>query len=325
MAPLLEIKNLKKWFRSGQDTVHAVNGISLDIEPGEVVALVGESGCGKSTTARCVLKLTDPTEGQIIFNGTDISQMPEKKFRAYRRQIQMVFQDPTMSLNPLFTVRRTLAEPLKLQGLAKGPELEKRIIEILEKVQLGAQHLDRYPRQLSGGQRQRVGIARALITQPELVVLDEPTSALDMSVKLSVVNLLRKLQKDLNATYLLITHDMNTVKHLCSRVMVMYLGRIVEAGPVSEVFSNPQHPYTRALLSAIPVADPDAKKERMRLEGDTPSPVSLPKGCSLVDRCPLAEPRCAEKYPETRTLPGGHDVACHLVEETESVKMLEVK
>ncbi|WP_325048675.1 ABC transporter ATP-binding protein [Peribacillus glennii] len=315
MEPLLEVKNVKKWFRSGRDTVHAVNGISLTIHPGEVVALVGESGCGKSTTSRTILRLTDPTEGQILYKGIDISRMPEKQFRAYRSKIQMVFQDPTMSLNPLFTVKRTLSEPLRLQGIKGKDEIESRIIQMLKKVQLGPEHLDRYPRQLSGGQRQRVGIARALITDPDLVILDEPTSALDMSVKLSVINLLRKLQHELNASYLLITHDMNTVKHLCSRVMVMYLGRIVEAGPVSEVFANPKHPYTRALLSAIPVADPTTKKERIRLIGDTPSPVSLPKGCSLADRCPMAEPRCKERQPELQHLPGERMVACHLVEE----------
>lgn len=321
MPPLLEIKNLKKWFRSGRKTIHAVNGISLNIHPGEVVALVGESGCGKSTAARTILRLNDPTEGQILFKGTDISKMPEKKFRSYRSQLQMVFQDPTMSLNPAFTVRRTLSEPLLLQGFPRE-KIDSRVKEMLEKVQLGSQFLNRYPRELSGGQRQRVGIARALMTEPELVLLDEPTSALDMSVKISVVKLLRNLQSELNAAYLLITHDMSTVRHLCSRVMVMYLGRIVEAGPVSEVFSNPRHPYTKALLSAIPTPDPNAKKERIRLKGDVPSPVSLPKGCPLVNRCPLAESRCAEQYPATRHLPGGHEVDCHMVEVPDSMETL---
>jgi oligopeptide transport system ATP-binding protein len=315
MEPLLKVTDLKKWYQSGQETVHAVNGLSLTVHPGEAVALVGESGCGKSTTARCVLRLTDPTDGQILFDGQEIGQMAEKRFRPFRQRIQMVFQDPTTSMNPRFTVRRTLEEPLRLHGLAKGEELNRRVSEVLTKVQLGLEYLDRYPRQLSGGQRQRVVIARALMTSPQLVVLDEPTSALDMSVKFSVVELLRNLQTDLNMAYLLITHDMSTVRHLCSRVMVMYMGKIVESGPTEQIFDQPRHPYTQSLLSAIPIPDPTVKRERIRLRGDAPSLVKLPRGCPLAERCPVAEARCSESYPAVRNLPGGHQVACHLVEE----------
>lgn len=314
MAALLEIWDLKKWFRVGDRTVHAVNGISLTVAPGESVALVGESGCGKSTTARCVLRLTEPTEGEIIFDGQAVGRMSEAAFRPFRQRIQMVFQDPTTSLNPRFTVRKTLEEPLRLHGLARGAELERRVLEVLQRVELGAQHLDRYPRQLSGGQRQRVVIARALMTSPQLIVLDEPTSALDMSIKLSVVELLRTLQRDLNMAYLMITHDLSVVRHLCSRVVVMYMGRAVETGQVEQIFSSPQHPYTRSLLSAIPIPDPTVKRERIRLKGETPSSLSLPRGCPLSERCPVAAPHCAETYPATRELGGGHRVACHLVD-----------
>lgn len=312
MPPLLEVKGLKKWYRAGQKTVYAVNGVSLAVDSGEAVALVGESGCGKSTTARCVLHLTQPTAGEIRLEGQEIGSLPEAQFHPMRKRLQMVFQDPTLSLNPRFTVQRALEEPLKIHGIAGGAERQRRVRKVLERVHLGAEHLNRYPRQLSGGQKQRVVIARALMTSPQLVVLDEPTSALDMSIKLTVVELLRELQRDLNMAYLLISHDLSTVRHLCSRVMVMYLGRIVESGPVERIFSDPQHPYTRSLLSAIPIPDPDVRRERLPLQGETPSPTVLPAGCPLAERCPVAEIRCREAYPATRLLPGDHRVVCHL-------------
>lgn len=318
MAALLDVQDLHKVYSTRDKVVYAVNGITFAVEAGEAVALVGESGCGKSTTARCLLRLTNPTAGRIEFGGQEIGALGERQLRPLRRRIQMVFQDPTLSLNPKFTVRRTLLEPLKLHGLLGADDPDTRLRKVMEQVNLAPAMLDRYPRELSGGQKQRVGIARAVITQPDLVVLDEPTSALDMSVKLQVIDLLRRLQRELGMAYVLITHDLSVVRHLCSRVMVMYLGHIVESGPVEDIFANPSHPYTRSLLSAIPVPDPLRKRERIRLQGETPSPTVKRVGCPLQDRCPEAFDRCHSEFPCSRTLAPGHSVACHLYEEASS-------
>lgn len=316
LGTLLKVEDLRKVYVTGGKTVYALNGISFSVAPGEAVGLVGESGCGKTTAARCILRLTVPTAGRIEFDGQEIATLPERRLRPFRRRIQMVFQDPTLSLNPRFTVRRTLLEPLRLHGLLRrGESPDARLRRVMEQVSLDPALLDYYPRQLSGGQRQRVGIARAIMTEPELVVLDEPTSALDMSVKLHIVDLLRRLRQELGVAYILITHDLSTVRHLCSRVMVMYLGHIVESGPVKAVFSAPAHPYTRSLLSAVPIPDPERKRERIRLMGETPSPTVQRPGCPLQDRCPEVLPRCRTEFPAYRNLGSEHVVACHLVGE----------
>jgi len=306
--PLLRVENLHKHYREGPHTVHAVNGVSFDIYPGESVGLVGESGCGKTTTARCILRLEEPTSGRIFFNGQDLAALSMTQVRALRRQFQMVFQDPNESLNPRFTVRRTLREPLYLHGLFKD---ERQLHEIVERVNLEREHLSRYPHQLSGGQKQRVGVARAITTSPQFVVLDEPTSSLDMSLRIHVIALLRRLQRELNMAYLFITHDLSTVRHLCDRVLVMYLGRIVEMGRTEDVFNNPCHVYTQALLSAIPIPDPTVKRQRILLQGETPSARDIKPGCGLQDRCPHVADECRIPVPYY-DLGNGHQVACRL-------------
>ncbi len=316
MPPIIQVENLHKQFHVGNRTIYAVNGASFELAPGEAVALVGESGCGKSTTARCILRLQDPSAGGIFLDGKPIHGLPESRFRPLRQQIQMVFQDPTMSLNPRMTIRQMLSEPLRLHGLASGAALQARILEAMDLVNLDPAFLDRHPRELSGGQKQRVGIARAIITRPRMIVLDEPTSALDMSVKRSIVDLLARLRRELGASYLLITHDLSTVRHLCSRVLVMYLGRIVEAGPTEQIFQRPAHPYTRSLISAIPVPDPRHRRDPFRLHGETPSLTVLPTGCPLKDRCPLVRPACATWTPEMIPLQPGHAAACLLLPES---------
>jgi peptide/nickel transport system ATP-binding protein len=304
----LRVQNLTKHYREGRHTIHAVNDISIDVHAGEAVGLVGESGCGKSTTARCVLRLEAPTAGRILFAGRDLASLPESEVRALRRRLQMVFQDATESLNPRFTVRRALREPLQLHGLYQG---ETQLDEAVARVNLEREHLGRYPHQLSGGQKQRVGTARAIMTRPDFVVLDEPTSSLDMSLRIHMLGLLRRLQSELGMAYLFISHDLSTVRHLCDRVLVMYLGRIVEQGPTGAVFDNPRHVYTRALLSAIPIPDPGARRERLLLPGETPSPRSLKPGCPLQDRCPFVADECLRPVPFYE-LGGGHAAACRL-------------
>ncbi len=303
---LLKVENLVKEYRESGSTIHAVNGVSFDIYPGEAVGLVGESGCGKSTTARCILRLERPTKGRILFKGQDLSLLPEGQLRDMRRYFQMVFQDPNESLNPRFTVRRTVHEPLYLHGLYHD---ESQLNEALERVNLETEHLKRYPHQLSGGQKQRVGVARAIVTNPQFVVLDEPTSSLDMSLRIHVLALLRRLQHESNMAYLFISHDLSTVRHLCNRVMVMYLGRVVEQGPTEEIFGRPRHVYTRALLSAIPVPDPTIKRTRLLLQGETPSPREIKPGCGLQDRCPFVRGECLRPVP-FYDLGKGHLVAC---------------
>ena len=306
--PLLRVENLHKHFREGGSLIHAVNGVSFDVYPGETVGLVGESGCGKTTVARCILRLERPTQGGVYFKGDDLTALPAKRVRPLRRFFQMVFQDANESLNPRFTVRRTLREPLTLHGLFRN---EAQLRQAIEWVNLEPEHLLRYPNQLSGGQKQRVGVARAIMTNPQLVVLDEPTSSLDMSLRIHVIALLRRLQQELNMAYLFISHDLSTVRHLCDRVLVMYLGRIVELGRTEDVFDNPGHVYTQRLLSSIPIPDPKVKRQRILLKGETPTARELTPGCSLQDRCPYVAEECLGPVPYY-DLGDGHRVACRL-------------
>jgi len=321
--PLLSAEGLVKHFPlaagwgaaiagGARAAVRAVDGVSLAIEPGETVGLVGESGCGKSTVARCVLRLVEPSAGRIVFDGVDLTRLDGEALRRRRRDFQMVFQDPTASLNPRLSVRTTVDEPLALHTTLDARARRERVAEVVASVGLGAELLDRYPHELSGGQRQRVNIARAIATEPRLVVLDEPTSALDVSLRARIILLLAELRARLGVSYLFISHDLATVKYLATRVAVMYLGTIVEEAPGRELFARPLHPYTRALLSAVPVPDPDARRPRVRLAGEIPSAVDIPSGCRLRSRCPLAQPVCAEPVA-LRDVAPGHRVACHLV------------
>jgi oligopeptide transport system ATP-binding protein len=293
-TPLLRVVDLTKAFRSRGTTVHAVNGVSFDVLPGETLALVGESGCGKSTTARCIVRLSDPTSGRIVYDGRDITALSRSAFRPLRREIQMVFQDPSASLNPSMTIRQMLREPLTLHGVANGRDLEPKLQELMRLVRLDPALLNRRRDQLSGGQKQRVGIARAIATRPSFVVLDEPTSSLDMSLRIALLDLLVDVQRRLGMTYLFITHDFSTVRHIAGRIVVMYLGKVMESGPAEEVLDDPQHPYTRALVSAIPVPEPRRKRERAALGGETPSATRPVVGCPFQDRCPHVMQDCRE-------------------------------
>ena len=319
MSALLTIERLEMHFplRSmipwrATRVVRAVDGVSLEIAAGETLGLVGESGCGKSTLARCVLRLLEPTAGRVLLEGVDLTALGDEDLRRRRRDVQMVFQDPTASLNPRLSVAATVDEPLMLHTPLTGSARRARVDEVLDEVGLGPGLRDRYPHQLSGGQRQRVNIARAIATHPRLVVLDEPTSALDVSLRARVILLLGELKRRLGMTYLFISHDLSTVRYLCDRVAVMYLGIVVEQAPAAELFAHPAHPYTRALLSCIPIPDPDVAQERLALAGEVPSPIDIPEGCRLRGRCPLAQPVCAEPVPVREVAPG-HTVACHLV------------
>lgn len=306
--PLLRVRDLHKHYREGRSTIHAVNGVSFDVYPGEAVGLVGESGCGKTTTARCILRLENLTRGSIEFDGTDLTTLPADRIRARRRDFQMVFQDPSESLNPRMSIRRALREPLQLHGLysAKG-QLE----DAVRRVNLEVEHLGRLPHQLSGGQKQRVGVARAMMTAPKLVILDEPTSSLDMSLRIHVIVLLKRLQQEFNLSYIFISHDLSTIRHLCDRVLVMYLGRVVEQGRTADVFDDPTHVYTKALLSAIPIPDPTVKRSRILLKGETPTARQLVPGCALQERCAFVADECRQPVPDY-DLGDGHRVACRL-------------
>jgi peptide/nickel transport system ATP-binding protein/oligopeptide transport system ATP-binding protein len=316
---LLAVRNLVKHFpvRRGfigkRAHVHAVDDVNFELDAGETLALVGESGCGKSTTGRLVLRLIEPTAGSVRFDGRELGALGEKDLRAARRDMQIIFQDPYSSLNPRMTVGQMLEEPLMLHGFARGRHRE-RVAEVLQLVGLEPEHAQRYPHQFSGGQRQRIGIARAIAVEPKLVVCDEPVSALDVSIQAQVINLLKDLQKRLGLTYLFIAHDLAVVKHISDRVAVMYLGRIVEIGTKRAVFNEPRHPYTHALLSAIPIPDPRARRDRMVLGGDVPSPVDPPSGCRFRTRCPHAREKCAQEVPPL-VIEGGHGVACHFWKE----------
>ena len=316
---LLEVKDLKKHFpiKGGVFSktvgyVYAVDGISFTVHKGETLGLVGESGCGKSTTGRTLLRLIEPTSGEIHFEGQNITEIEKGEMRSLRREMQIIFQDPYASLNPRMTVGSIIGEPLEIHKIAKGGEKQERVAALLEKVGLRPEDTRKYPHEFSGGQRQRIGIARALALNPKLIVCDEPVSALDVSIQAQVINLLKDLQEEFDLSYLFIAHNLNVVEHISNRVAVMYLGKIVELATDRELYTNPQHPYTEALLSAVPVPDPTAEKKRVILQGDVPSPINPPSGCHFHTRCPYKEQICEEVAPEFKDLGGGHWVSCHL-------------
>lgn len=320
--PLIEVRNLKMYFPVGSSllpsrrkTLKAVDDVSFDLYPGETFGLVGESGCGKTTVGRTLVRLYQPTAGQILFDGTDIANMNERTVLPYRRKMQMIFQDPYASLNPRMTVSSIIAEPMRLQGY-KAEEITARVHELIERVGLKKDHLNRYPHEFSGGQRQRIGIARALATSPDFIVCDEPISALDVSIQAQVINMLEELQEQLGITYLFVSHDLSMVRHISHRVGVMYLGHLVELASVEELYSNAQHPYTKALMSAVPLADPDlaAKSQRIVLQGDVPQPIDPPKGCPFQSRCRYCTQACKEALPPQKEIAPGHWVACHLMD-----------
>lgn len=319
--PILEVKQLKKYFpiRKGvfsriQGHVKAVDDVSFSIMPGETLGIVGESGCGKSTTGRSLLRLLEPTAGEVLFEGKNIIDLGTEGLREIRRDMQIVFQDPYASLNPRMTVGGILEEPLKIHGLGDATERREKVRELLSIVGLSDYHYNRYPHEFSGGQRQRVGIARALITRPKLIVADEPVSALDVSIQSQILNLMKDLQEQFSLTYMFISHDLSVVRHISDRVGVMYLGRMVELADKKDLYANPLHPYTQALLSAIPSDHPRVKKERIILTGDVPSPANPPSGCTFHPRCPVAKDICKSIRPEWKQIEQGHMIACHLYE-----------
>ncbi len=317
--PLLRVRDLKKHFPITQGLfssvtghVRAVDGVSFDLNRGETLGLVGESGCGKTTTGRSILRLIEPTSGEVQFDGHNVVGLKSSDMRALRRRMQIIFQDPYSSLNPRMTVGGMLTEALKIHKLAQGPERQTRIDELLETVGLRRDHAQRYPHEFSGGQRQRIGIARALAVNPDFIVADEPVSALDVSIQAQIVNLMQELQDRLSLTYLFVAHDLSVVKHISDRVAVMYLGRIVEITTSDQLYESPQHPYTQALMSAVPIAQPGRKKNRTILTGDVPSPANIPSGCPFHPRCPEREDACTKIVPDLMQIEDGHRVACIL-------------
>ena len=326
--PLLEVRGLTKFFpiKKGLFARHvgdvrAVDGVSFDVGRRETLALVGESGCGKTTTGRTILRLLEPTAGSVVYRGAqgaagaDIFGMSHKALRSLRKDLQIIFQDPFASLNPRITVGNIIGEALKVHGLAKGSELDEQVEQILVRVGLLPEARNRFPHEFSGGQRQRIGIARAVVLNPSFIVCDEAVSALDVSIQAQIINLLKDLQEELDLSYLFIAHDLSVVKYIADRIAVMYLGKIVEVGTTEEVFEHPAHPYTKALLSSVPTPDPRRKKERMPLAGDVPTPINPPSGCHFRTRCPVAEPRCAERYPDHVAQSGSHSASCVLLKD----------
>ncbi|MBN8192719.1 dipeptide ABC transporter ATP-binding protein [Bacillus sp. NTK074B] len=317
--PLLKVENLKKHFPitggilgRPVSSVKAVDGVSFTVNKGETLGIVGESGCGKSTTGRMLMRLIDPSEGKVTFEDRELTSLSNSEMRKIRREMQMVFQDPFASLNPRHTVEKILEEPLKVHGMGSAKERKERVHELLNIVGLSSYHAKRYPHQFSGGQRQRIGIARALMTKPKLIIADEPVSALDVSIQSQVLNLMQDLQKEFGLTYIFIAHDLGVVRHISDRVGVMYLGKMVELSNSENLYEKPLHPYTQALLSAVPVPDPDFKRETILLQGDIPSPSNPPSGCTFHTRCPHATEICKQKIPEFKEHQPGHYVACHL-------------
>ena len=318
--PLIQVENIKKYFPITGGVfsrtvghVKAVDDVSFTINKGESLGLVGESGCGKSTIGRTILRILEKTEGTIKFNGVDLHSLSKEEMRRFRTKLQIVFQDPFSSLNPRLKVGYAIGEALMDHGVKDPAEIKKRVLEVMKICGLAEYQYDRFPHEFSGGQRQRIGIARALIMNPEFIVLDEPVSALDVSIQAQIVNLLSDLQRDKQLTYLFISHDLSVVQHLCNRVGVMYLGSLVELASKEALFENPLHPYTKALMSAIPIPDPTLKKERIVLQGDIPSPANPPQGCKFHTRCPMATDICKQQKPEFRNVGDNHFVACHLV------------
>jgi len=320
---LIEVRNLRMWFPITQGIVFqrhigdikAVDGVSFRVRQGETMGLVGESGCGKTTTGRALLQLYRPTAGEVHFKGNDLCALKGEKLRRMRRHMQMIFQDPYASLNPRMTVGNIVGEPLEVHGVLRGAELRERVQELLQIVGLNPYFINRYPHEFSGGQRQRIGVARALALQPDFIVCDEPISALDVSIQAQIINLLEKLQEDFDLTYLFIAHDLSVVRHISTRVAVMYLGKIVELTDRDTLYENPLHPYTKSLLSAVPIPDPvvEEKRERIILKGDVPSPANPPSGCNFRTRCPVVMDICAEVEPEWKDVGNDHWVACHRV------------
>jgi oligopeptide/dipeptide ABC transporter ATP-binding protein len=331
VTPLVQLKGVKKYFPVTRGLiiqrkigfVHAVDGIDLEVYPGETVGLVGETGCGKSTTARLIMRLLDVTDGQILFHGDDISKLSRRRMRPYRKDMQMIFQDPYASLNPRKTIGSIIGEPMRIHRTVPKNKIKGDVQELMRLVGLNPEHYNRYPHEFSGGQRQRIGVARALALRPRLIVADEPVSALDVSVQAQVLNLLEDLQEEFNLTYLFIAHDLSVVKHMSDRILVMYLGKVMEQAPGSVLYENPKHPYTGALLSAVPIPDPRMKRNRIILQGDVPSPINPPTGCRFHPRCPrtreVAEkeglgtvhPRCKEEEPPLTPHRPGQFAACH--------------
>ena len=309
--PLLRVDHLKKYFKSAKGTVHAVDDVSFTIEKGKTLGVVGESGCGKSTLGRTIIRLQEPTEGTVLFEGKNISALNQKELWKQRREMQMIFQDPFSSLNPRMTISQTIEEPLKLYGLCADKESrQKRVAELMDTVGLARRLYNTYPHELDGGRRQRIGIARALALQPKFIVCDEPVSALDVSIQAQILNLMQDLQKELNLTYMFITHDLSVVHHISDDIMVMYLGQVIEKAPAEVLFANPVHPYTQALLSAIPVPSLHNRKERILMKGELTSPIDPKPECRFCSRCPYAEEMCHAGNPALKEIEAGHFVAC---------------
>ena len=313
---LLDVQHLKKYFSTPRGMLHAVDDVSFQIERGKTLGVVGESGCGKSTIGRTILRLLEPTSGKVIFDGQDITALSKEEMRALRQKMQIIFQDPFSSLDPRMTVSQTIEEPLKLHGIIKDKkQREQRVLELMETVGLAERLYDTYPHELDGGRRQRIGIARALAVNPKFIVCDEPVSALDVSIQAQIINLLKTLQKDRKLTYIFISHDLSVVKFISDKIGIMYLGSMVEFGSKKEIFDNPMHPYTKALFSAVPNPNPDVKTKREILKGDIPSPANPPKGCKFHTRCAKAMEICKHIAPKYRELAEGHFCACHLYDD----------